>query len=1034
MKKRINEVIKTDATVVELQDFMATHLPFKKLKYYTSGVEAIKGKELNEEDFFYEFIENTKDKHNFIVVQGDNGSGKSHFIRWLKNKIESEGSFPNDVVILLERSQNTLQATIKQLVNNEIIQSFLSAEEKVKLKNTGVELSEEKFISMINYNFIIEVEKEEEDEDCILKARHRKNLVEFLKEEIVQEKVLFRENGPIKRISNKLINSEDNSINENDIRFTEKDFDISIDIATAIKEAEGNRKADKFAEILYENRKGIRSNVANYLNTKIDTVIQRTIKLNAGDLNGILEKIRIKLKEINKNLILFIEDITAFTGVDKGVIESLIVEHREDNGLCRLFSVIGVTTGYYQSHFPDNLKDRVTGRVFIDSDSLFNEDNDVLELAARYINAIYVEKNELKKWVKNGAIDLDLPINESEKEWDKFSGNSNKEFSLFPLTERAIINLYNEIEDKKTPRRFIKSILLPILLHYVNDSKFPEGLKEFESELSIPKFKNELINKRIDLEINDETENSRTKCLLRVWGDGTIDCFSNNNVKYIGGIDERIFNEFNIIKVEGNKVAKVSSPVAKKDKIIEEGKPLKIIETQSVKDNITDKYVEEESKIEKHPVPKRFKEMNLIEKDIENWYKYNHFLKRHAQIRIEIVSIIKEGISWDLEDVSTYLVNEIINLNNVKIIGQQSGDEEEKNIIWIQKSEDDYYFMLSLMKYKIIGNKTWNYENSQDDMVIISRWLEINKEKIINFILNGNDTNYDIYKYSLVAEIYSKAINENNKKIKEMGLIDLYKFVTIQLKLKDKNVLMPVLGEFAIYYNSKESDINNNHTFILEYFNCPLGKGKRIFLDSNEILERLNYIIEKNFDINKLNDIKLKNCKDLWYKPYELAKKMYGNDLKLALDKKSEQLKQNNKEYLNSIDDIGIINMLFETLENNNIHFDANIKSEFSRLFRDSVSFENYIRNKKIIDNISALDMIDRIYVLNSNIQNYLRDCNNVLENIDNIIKSQELNYKNQTTNNLITDEDIRNIKNQCIFNINDMKSRIAEMEEELKC
>ena len=59
MKKRINEVIKTDATVVELQDFMATHVPFKKLKYYTSGIDSINGKELKEEEFFYEFIDNT---------------------------------------------------------------------------------------------------------------------------------------------------------------------------------------------------------------------------------------------------------------------------------------------------------------------------------------------------------------------------------------------------------------------------------------------------------------------------------------------------------------------------------------------------------------------------------------------------------------------------------------------------------------------------------------------------------------------------------------------------------------------------------------------------------------------------------------------------------------------------------------------------------------------------------------------------------------------------------------------------------------
>ena len=53
----------------------------------------------------------------------------------------------------------------------------------------------------------------------------------------------------------------------------------------------------------------------------------------------------------NKDILLFIEDITAFTGIDKGVIESLIIEHREENGLCRLFSMIGVTTGYYQKRY-----------------------------------------------------------------------------------------------------------------------------------------------------------------------------------------------------------------------------------------------------------------------------------------------------------------------------------------------------------------------------------------------------------------------------------------------------------------------------------------------------------------------------------------------------------------------------------------------------------------------------------------------------------------------------------------------------------
>lgn len=948
IKRRINEVIKTDATVVELQDFMATHLPFKKLKYYTSGIEAVKGKELNEEDFFYEFIEHTKDNHNFIVVQGDNGSGKSHFIRWIKNKIESEESFPNDIVILLERSQNTLQATIKQLVNNEIIQGFLSEEEKIKLKNTGIELSEEKFTSMINYNFIIEAENEEDDEDCVLKSSQRKGLVELLKDEVVQKRVLFNEEGSIKRISNKLISSDDNSINEIDIRFTEKDFSINSDILNELKESDPNKKALRFAENLKEDKRGIRSKVAEYLNLKIDTVIQRTIKLNAADLNSILEKVRIKLKEVDKNLILFIEDITAFTGVDKGVIESLIVEHREDNGLCRLFSVIGVTTGYYQSHFPDNLKDRVTGRVFIDSDSLFDENNDVLELAARYINAINVEKDELKKWISSGAVDSELPLKESDKEWDIYKDRLNRKFALYPLTERAVINLYNEIQDKRTPRRFIKNILLPILLHHVNDTKFPEGLAEFEAELTIPKFKNELLNRRIDSEISNEYENSRTKCLLRVWGDGTIDCSSQGNIKYVGSIDERIFDEFDVIKIEGNQVSTFTQkPIVKINKVLLEPEASEVIKTmvEETKDSI--------KRVETKVVSKSVKEMDSIEKDLKNWFIKNENLKMHAKIRESVCAFIKDAIDWDLEEVSMYLVNEAISLNNLKIRGQQAGDEKGNNIIWIEKTEEDYYFLLSLMRYISIGNKKWNYENSQDDILVVAKWLENNKQRIIEYVSNGNDVSYDMYKYAIAAEIYGIALNKTVKidgievKVNEIESNQLYEIIMNKLEVKEEEKLKAILGRFARTYFDKRGLINSNHEFVISYHNCPLGKGKGIFLDASEILKAINSVSKLKFDINEFSDISFKSNKDLWKIPYELLKKIYDSNLKLALSENLNNIKDKDKDYLGSFDEVGIINNFFDTLEANNIIYDGQVKYRFDKLFEDTIKYNKFIENRR---------------------------------------------------------------------------------------
>lgn len=1021
MKQRINEVIKTDATVVELQDFMATHVPFKRLKYYTSGIEAIKGKELSEEQFFYEFIEDTKDKHNFIVVQGDNGSGKSHFIRWIKNKIESEETFPNDVIILLERSQNTLQATIKQLAKNKIIESLLSEEEKLKLKNTGIELSEEKFTAMINYNFIIEAENEEDDdEECVLRASQRKGLAEFLKDEIIQKNILFKENGPIKRISNKLINSEDNSIKETDIRFKEEDFVLNSVILNELKESDSNKKALRFAENLKEDKRGIRDKVATYLNSKMDIVIQRTIKLNATDLNSILETIRIKLKKMNKNLILFIEDITAFTGVDKGVIESLIVEHREDNGLCRIFSVVGVTTGYYQSHFPDNLKDRVTARIFIDKDSLFNKEADVLELAARYINAINNDKDELKKWIISGAEDSKLPIKKSNKNWDIYKDEQNREFSLYPLTSQAIINLYNEIKDKKTPRVFIKNILLPILLHYVNDDKFPEGLSEFESEIIIPKLKNELLNKRIDDEIKDQYENSRTKCLLRIWGDGTIDYSTKENINYIGNIDERIFDEFKVIKVKGNKISDKNENV----------KETKKTATSSENTNTTI--------TNKNNSDNKQKEYNLIEKDLKEWFFKGDKLKINKKIRDNIVSFIKESIDWNLEDVSMYLVNEAISINNIKIEDTLSSGEKNNNIICIERTEENYYFLLSLMKYTLIGNKTWNYENAQDDILVTTKWIENNKRNIVNYVLNDNDINYSMYDYAMGAEFYSMFINEKNltknKPISELSIKQLYELVINKLEIKSKEELEDILGEFAITYYDKREIIKDNNEFIKEFYNCPLGKGNGVFLDACEILNSIKNVVDFNCDINKFENLSFNSKKDLWKRPYDLLKKFYGLNLQTALLNKIKPVQdRNNKEYLQDFKDIGIINSLFETFDKKKIYYDNNLKRDFEKFFDDTTKYNSYLKNKKEIEDFNNKDLFGKIYLLKTNIPKKVLEMNNVLERIENIISIQEKEYKNKSNVDIVSKEEVDSIINECLSEIDKMTKNLKELKEVLE-
>lgn len=92
--------------------------------------------------------------------------------------------------------------------------------------------------------------------------------------------------------------------------------------------------------------------IANYLNQFVNDVIQRCAGIEPGDFRDIFQDIRKELYRIGKNLTLFIEDVTSFTGVDDALLDALIVEHTGMNAgenLCRISSIVGTTSNYLQN-------------------------------------------------------------------------------------------------------------------------------------------------------------------------------------------------------------------------------------------------------------------------------------------------------------------------------------------------------------------------------------------------------------------------------------------------------------------------------------------------------------------------------------------------------------------------------------------------------------------------------------------------------------------------------------------------------------
>ena len=113
---RLFDVIKVDTTSSSDADFLATHVPFRHIKLRHGGGLGKDFEDISEEDIWQKYVRDPGDRHQFIVVQGVNGSGKSHLIRWLYTKFQGH-AHDDETVMFIRRSDNSLKGTIRQLLS-----------------------------------------------------------------------------------------------------------------------------------------------------------------------------------------------------------------------------------------------------------------------------------------------------------------------------------------------------------------------------------------------------------------------------------------------------------------------------------------------------------------------------------------------------------------------------------------------------------------------------------------------------------------------------------------------------------------------------------------------------------------------------------------------------------------------------------------------------------------------------------------------------------------------------------------------------
>jgi len=918
VRKRISDVLKVDSINSSEGDFLATHVPFRKIsfKQIQGGKENMVS--TSEDDIYSQVFEcdDVDDKHQFVIVEGSSGAGKSHFIRWLHAKIKA-ADVSNDLVLLIRRSDNTLKGTIKQLISRDEIKNIENKEVIERLTKANATIGSEEFKMSIFYKFLNKIDYDiHNNTNELLNNLAKQRLLELLKNSMFEEKLL-EPGGPIERIYIKV--ASDNADVNHDVvaLFNKEDFILDIDFVEEMKDKGATKKAEKMADKLIPNGNDTSTavEVAEYMNSFVDDVIQDCAGIEPGDFQEIFKDIRRELKRKGKGLILLIEDITAFTGINQALLNALITSHtgmNEEDNICRLISVVGTTTEYY-SQFRDNYRDRITSEVNINDGAIGENKQDLIQFVAKYLNVMSLTSEEVSEWYKNGADDSSYPVHEviEGEFWDSYPLSNGSLLNLYPFTSNAIVNLYNNLNKHKTPRYILRYIVEKAVYDILdNKMMFPSFCNDYSLGMLSTTDETRIYNTLSNIYPDSSermAQSSRIKYLIAYWGNNSL---TSEDSETFAGLNIKIYDE---LKISGFVNALHNKNIVSKKQVAvkENEKDSKTIGNKSNSDNKESENINDKTQMDEIPaveIPENSNENNntgmksysdtelklteLERRRHEKFSKYLEKIRKWNEIENEVLTIepsirdaigefVFNTIDWQSEGVSIYN-KKLVQDSHMSLIafeGQEKGIDNA--LLVLEKNMETFQLLTAFGQYVYLGDGSWNFVDSSSSIYIATVWLYRYKSKFIE-IVQGVKENDDIplYAHYMIAiEIYRQILNKEfvGKNISEYSLNNLLDSFNAQIETSVSGHCESWKDLLSLIYSEKPKENKEN---MVSIFSTVQGSK----LDINRVI-LLYSKINKALEETKLSNIYLNDLTA--YKDSIVAK----NDVAIRLRKISSKIK-----------------------------------------------------------------------------------------------------------------------------------------------
>ena len=843
-RERLASVVRPDSITYSQGDFLATHVAVHRLRLINKfDITPSRGKDYSEEEVYKRLILNEANKHQFIAVYGQSGTGKSHLIRWFEAKYRHNKP-AHEVVLFVRRSDNTLKGTIRQLLDIPEVQEIANKDAYERLLQAAVYEDENKLKGRLYHEFLNEVEHDEESRSIQLKNIERKRLIAFLNNEVVRVH-LEAENGPVERIYSKI--AKTSFVDRDTIaQFAAEDFFVSAEFSEQIERAGADPKAMKMVRALMADEDGREeaAKIAAYLNQFVNDVVQRCAGIAAGDFRDIFRDIRRELCRLGKSLTLFIEDVTSFTGVDDALLDALIVEHtgmNEGEKLCRISSIIGTTGNYLQHNFRDNHKDRITQYIYIPSDAF--DEAGLFEFVGRYLNAMSLPEAAISAWLESAAEPADYPVHtvKEGKNWEFVPIGFDKKLCLYPFTKNSIRYLYQHAlkQNQQTPRYIIRDMIEPV----VNDIlKHKEKFPSIQWTLAQS---NTVLSYRIDNQVEDEQEASRLLRFLSIWGNGMPDQCTKDGVVYVAGVRSDILEELSMPCLRLSEVA-APKPAVAAARLTVPAAPA--VAASAAGASPPANLAEKPAEIPAVPAGKAEKVNKAIEAlgkwvsgqaiDVSSTGGTSGVLRA---ARDDIGKYLMSAIPWQAEGISPDQMNKIQESGALLVAFERQTRERTPGLYTMSAGRASMRVIAAFMRWREYGGKSWKYPEAELDAYFITSWTARVKRDLLAAVRESASSAASYIEAAMAAEIYRQILSGEfrEKSLKNFTVCHLFETKPVKAA-PDSHV--PEWGALCALLSQRGDDEANRKT-VRQYFNITQGDGvSMIVLDEPNLTRTLRKV------------------------------------------------------------------------------------------------------------------------------------------------------------------------------------------------